>query len=105
MDNISKKRVYQKGYLEGVYKILLLKNASEQFAEEKEKPEMPDFQSMVQSMFSNGDREKADFVIKSERTETEIFFDKATKLDLLLATMWSYEQSRSTAGHREVRRV
>ena len=57
---------------------------------------MPDFQTMVESMFANGDREKPDFVLRSDSSTTEIFFDKATKLDLLLATVWSFEQSRST---------
>lgn len=42
LDNISKKMVYQKGYLEGVYKILLLKS-TEPFTTEGDTNELPNF--------------------------------------------------------------
>jgi hypothetical protein len=43
LDNVSKKMVYQKGYLEGVYKILLLKSSVEPLLEDKEQSELPNF--------------------------------------------------------------
>jgi hypothetical protein len=43
LDHVSRKMVYQKGYLEGVYKILLLKTSVEPFVDDKEPSEMPNF--------------------------------------------------------------
>lgn len=42
LDNISSKMVYQKGYLEGVYKILLLKS-SDSLSGDSEPNELPNF--------------------------------------------------------------
>lgn len=46
---------------------------------------------MLQSIFSNKNSDKPDFVIKNRSTSTEIFLDKATKLDLILTTVYSLE--------------
>lgn len=89
LDHVSKKMVYQKGYLEGVYKILLLKTTVEPFIEDKEPAEMPNFHEMLQSIFSNRSSDKPDFVIKTKTNSTQIFLDSATKLDLILTTVYN----------------
>ena len=53
LDALSMKMPQQKGFLEGVYKVLLLKAVSPREEEEVEedKNEMPNFQQMIQSIF------------------------------------------------------
>lgn len=46
---------------------------------------------MLQSIFSNKNSDKPDFVIKNRSTSTEIFLDNATKLDLILTTVYNLE--------------
>lgn len=46
---------------------------------------------MLQSIFSNKNSDKPDFVIKNRSTSTEIYLDNATKLDLILTTVYSLE--------------
>jgi hypothetical protein len=90
LDHVSRKIVYQKGYLEGVYKILLLKTSVDSFGDEREPAEeMPNFQEMLQSIFTNRSSDRPDFVIKSKSNSTQIFLDSATKLDLILTTVYS----------------
>lgn len=49
---------------------------------------------MLQSIFSNKNSDKPDFVIKNRTTSTEIFLDNATKLDLILTTVYSLESGQ-----------
>lgn len=79
--------VYQKGYLEGVYKILLLKS-TESFSADAENNDLPNFNDMLQSIFSNRNCEKPDFVLRSKNSSTEIYLDNATKLDIILSTVY-----------------
>jgi len=48
---------------------------------------MPNFQEMLQSIFHNQDNQKPDFVLKTKKTLTNIFMDKATKLDIIVSTV------------------
>lgn len=91
LDYISKKMVYQKGYLEGVYKILLLKS-TESFSADTESNELPNFNDMLQSIFTNRNCERPDFVLRSKNTSTEIYLDNATKLDIILSTVYGINE-------------
>lgn len=93
LDNISQKMVYQKGYLEGVYKILLLKSTSEPLADSAP-TEMPNFAEMMQSIFLNKNSDKPDFVIRNKHSSTEIFLDNATKLDIILSTVYNLKKDK-----------
>jgi hypothetical protein len=86
LDHISRKMVYHKGYLEGVYKILLLKS-TEPLSTDNEANELPNFGDMLQSIFTNNNCERPDFVIKNKGSSTSIYLDKATKLDIILSTV------------------
>ena len=78
----------RKGFLEGVYKILLLKSLDGNEDDREEDPnEMPSFQEMIQSIFENKETNKPDFVIKTKNSRTNIYMDKATKLDIIISTM------------------
>lgn len=46
---------------------------------------------MLQSIFTNRNSNKPDFVIRNKSTSTEIFLDNATKLDLILTTFYNLE--------------
>lgn len=50
---------------------------------------MPNFHQMLQSIFTNRNSDKPDFVIKAKNQSTEIFLDNATKLDLILTTVYN----------------
>ena len=80
---------HQKGFLEGVYKVLLLKTVSGKEEEELEedKNEMPNFQQMIQSIFENKDSDRPDFSIKTKSSKTNIYLDRATKLDIIISTV------------------
>ena len=74
--------------MEGVYKILLLKSLDGNEDDREEDPnEMPSFQEMIQSIFENKETNKPDFVIKTKNSRTNIYMDKATKLDIIISTM------------------
>jgi len=94
LDNISKKMVYQKGYLEGVYKILLLKS-TEPFSAEGDANEMPNFNDMIQSIFTNRNCERPDFVLRGKDSSTEIYLDNETKLDIILSTVYNINKGKS----------
>ena len=68
LDHISRKMVYHKGYLEGVYKILLLKSTEP--LSDNSSQEMPNFNEMLQSIFTNKTTDKPDFVLKSKNSST-----------------------------------
>ncbi len=80
--------VYHKGYLEGVYKILLLKS-TDSLTTEGETNELPNLNDMIQSIFKNQSCEKPDFVLRNKHSMTEIYLDSATKLDIILSTVCS----------------
>lgn len=42
---------------------------------------------MIQSIFENQESNKPDFVIKTKNSKTNIFMDKATKLDIIISTV------------------
>ena len=49
---------------------------------------MPNFASILSSIFdSKEDMDKPDFVLKSKSTLTNIYMDKATKLDIIVSTV------------------
>ena len=50
---------------------------------------MPNFNDMLQSIFNNSSCEKPDFVLKGKYGATSIYFDKATKLDIILSTVYN----------------
>ena len=81
----------QRGYLENVYKILLLKsvNIDKDFlAQQEEKSDTLNFHNLLKSIFENeGDQETPDFVIRNRSSETKIYLDRATKLDIILSTV------------------
>jgi hypothetical protein len=56
---------------------------------------MPNFSEMLQSIFTNRNSDKPDFVIRSRHSSTEIFLDNATKLDIILSTVDNLNQSRA----------
>ncbi len=72
-----------------MYKILLLKSSVESFVEDREPSEMPNFHEMLQSIFTNRSGDKPDFVIRSKHNSTQIYLDSATKLDLILTTVYN----------------
>jgi hypothetical protein len=49
---------------------------------------------MLQSIFTNKNSDKPDFVIRSRSNSTEIFLDNATKLDLILTTVYNLEEGK-----------
>ena len=53
---------------------------------------MPNFKEMLQSIFTNSSRDKPDFVLKSKNSATSIFLDKATKLDIILSTVYNINE-------------
>ena len=78
----------RKGFLEGVYKILLLRSFDGMEDDKEEDPsEMPSFHEMMQSIFENKESNKPDFVIKTKNSKTNIFMDKATKFDIIISTV------------------
>ena len=45
---------------------------------------------MLQSIFTNSSGgEKPDFVVKNKSSSTSIYLDKATKLDIILSTVYN----------------
>lgn len=89
LDGISAKMPHQRGFLEGVYKILLLKSIDSREPEETEEEprQMPNFQQMIQTVFENKESEEPDFYIKTRSTRTSIYMDRATKLDIIISTV------------------
>lgn len=50
---------------------------------------MPNFHEMLQSIFTNRSGDKPDFVIRGKNNSTQIYLDSATKLDLILTTVYN----------------
>ena len=50
---------------------------------------MPNFNDMLQSIFTNSSTERPDFVLKNKNSSTSIYLDKATKLDIILSTVYN----------------
>lgn len=76
----------QRGFLEGVYKVLLMRTAGQKEEEEiEDNRQMPNFHEMVQAIFQNKESDKPDFYIKTKSSKTSIFMDRATKLDIILS--------------------
>ena len=48
---------------------------------------MPNFTELLQSIFNKQETDKPDFVIKGKNSTTNIFMDKATKLDIIVSTV------------------
>ena len=44
---------------------------------------------MLQSIFTNSCGGKPDFVLRGKNGATSIYFDKATKLDIILSTVYN----------------
>lgn len=57
---------------------------------------MPNFQNLLQSIFSNRNSGKPDFVIKNRSSSTEIFLDNATKLDLILSKVYNLDENSNS---------
>ncbi len=47
---------------------------------------------MLQSIFSNRNCQKPDFVLKNKNSSTEIYLDSATKLDIILSTVYNADK-------------
>lgn len=68
---------------------------------------MPNFSSILSSIFDgNEDMSKPDFVLKSKSTLTNIYMDKATKLDIIVSTvkkMGAFDNSnRNTINEEKI---
>jgi hypothetical protein len=61
-------------------------------ATDNEPSEMPNFNEMIQSIFTNSSSDKPDFVIRNRGSATSIYLDRATKLDIILSTVFSVQQ-------------
>jgi hypothetical protein len=86
LDALSAKMPQQRGFLEGVYKILLLKGFSSDDDGDEDRGEMPNLNEMIQSIFENKPINKPDFTIRTRASKTDIYMDKATKLDIVIST-------------------
>lgn len=61
---------------------------------------MPNFASILSSIFDgNEDMNKPDFVLKSKSSLTNIYMDKATKLDIIVSTVKKMNAFDSVARH------
>ena len=56
---------------------------------------------MLQSIFTNNNCEKPDFVLKGKSGSTSIFLDKATKLDIILSTVYNINDPVSESEQRQ----
>lgn len=65
---------------------------------------MPNFHQMLQSIFTNRNSDKPDFVIKAKNQSTQIFLDNATKLDLILTTVYNLQENMGTCLPRREER-
>ena len=52
---------------------------------------MPNFGEMIQAIFTNNG-DNPDFVIKGKNGSTNIYLDKATKLDIILSTVYNINE-------------
>jgi hypothetical protein len=48
---------------------------------------MPNFSSILTSIFEKNEHNKPDFVLKSKSTTTNIYMDKPTKFDIIFSTV------------------
>jgi hypothetical protein len=55
---------------------------------------------MLQSIFTNRNSDKPDFVIRNKSNSTQIYLDSATKLDLILTTVYNLEDNKGFCSHR-----
>lgn len=54
---------------------------------------MPNFQQMIQSIFENKDSDLPDFSFKTRSSKTQIYLDRATKLDIIISTVRKVQDS------------
>jgi hypothetical protein len=76
--------------------VLLLKSSSPEGLD-SEPSEMPNFSEMLQSIFTNKNSDKPDFVIRNRSSLTEIYLDNATKLDIILSTVDNLNQQQGAS--------
>ena len=62
---------------------------------------MPNFQHMIQSIFENKDSDLPDFSIKTKSSRTNIFLDRATKLDIIISTVKKIQGAESQEDPNE----
>ena len=48
---------------------------------------MPNFSTILSSIFEKNEENKPDFVLSSKSTTTNIYMDKATKFDIIFSTV------------------
>lgn len=85
LDGISVKMPQQRGFLEGVYKVLLMRQGGKQEQEIEDGKQMPSFHQMLKGILDNKESDKPDFFIRTKSSKTNIFMDRATKLDIILS--------------------
>ena len=91
VDNISKGWSSNQKFLEGAYKVLLLRGRDGDSMEliGEEERNQPDFTALLKSVLENSTEEfeSPDFTIKSKSTITNVYLDKRTKWDIILSTL------------------
>jgi hypothetical protein len=84
----SMKMTHQRQFLEGAYKILLLK--TESIKEEELRAvdcQTPTFMEMIQKLMDSNELEKPVYSVTSKNSRTNIYMDKATKLEIIISTV------------------
>lgn len=56
---------------------------------------------MLQSIFSNRNCEKPDFVLRNKNSSTDIYLDSATKLDIILSTVYNADKGDKDENNEE----
>jgi hypothetical protein len=89
LDYFSPKMSRQREFLEGVYKILLLKpgidTKESQEGEDDENQQQPNIQEMLEAVFQNKESDKPDFFIRTKNSRTSIYLDRSIKIDIILS--------------------
>ena len=66
----------------------------------EEENQSPDFNELIQAIFrNNGDA--PDFVFKRKGGETAVYLDKATKLDIILSTVYNLNEGNAQMNRSE----
>ena len=112
LDKLSSNWIFNKGFLEGAYRLLLMKSreverntteeATEQSKSEEEGKSL-DFSELLKSAMEchKEDYEEADFVIRNSNSTTSIYLDKRTKWDMILSAINSSRVGEEEQGEGE----
>jgi hypothetical protein len=58
---------------------------------------MPNFSTILSSIFEKSEENKPDFVLSSRSTTTNIYMDRATKFDIIFSTVKKIQAFEGTA--------